>query len=333
MKSIFRHWLFLGTFFVFSAANLMALQAASEEAQSLQSSEPFMEETAVGEEVLLDSGEASSTEQAVESNETAQEFSDASSQDQESEAASAAPSETPSGEASAGVSAEIDALIQNGEWLKAREALLQALSNAQDLAAKDPIERALSEVNMKLILSKEETPQTIMYRIRPGDSLYVIAKKFKTSIRLIQLMNGLQSDLIRAGAKLKILKGNFSITVSKSDNVLRLFLGDQFFRRYHVATGATSDLTPVGSFTIVNKLENPTWFKAGVKAIPPGSPENELGSRWLGFSKKGYGIHGTIHPDSIGQNVTSGCIRMLNNEVEELFNLIPTGTKVTVMEK
>ena len=66
--------------------------------------------------------------------------------------------------------------------------------------------------------------------------------------------------------------------------------------------------------------------------IESGSPENSLGTRWLGFDKKGYGIHGTVEPETIGQQVSQGCVRMLNEDVEELYDLLPRGTRVTVQD-
>jgi lipoprotein-anchoring transpeptidase ErfK/SrfK len=86
----------------------------------------------------------------------------------------------------------------------------------------------------------------------------------------------------------------------------------------------------VGTFKIVNKLPNPTWFKAGA-VLPSDSPENILGSRWLGLDKKGYGIHGTTMPQDLGKQVTAGCVRMKNEEVEELYDIVGTGTEVTVV--
>ena len=82
---------------------------------------------------------------------------------------------------------------------------------------------------------------------------------------------------------------------------------------------------------ITVKLIDPHWYKTGA-VVPPGSPENILGSRWLGISKERYGIHGTTEPESIGKQVTAGCIRMLNNEVEELYVIVPSGTKVTIVD-
>lgn len=230
------------------------------------------------------------------------------------------------------IPSEVQTLIQNGELLKAREELIKLWKESSDASGKDQIEIALSDVDTQLLHSKDKFPGILEYQVKPGDSLYVIAKKNKTSVRMIQGINGLQSDVIRPGQKLRILRGNFSIIVNKTDNVLKLYLDEQFFKRYSVATGATKDLTPVGTFTINNKLEHPTWFKTGVKAIAPGAPENMLGTRWLGFSKPGFGIHGTTLPESIGKHATSGCVRMLNSEVEELYDLVPAGTKVTITE-
>ncbi len=81
----------------------------------------------------------------------------------------------------------------------------------------------------------------------------------------------------------------------------------------------------------MNKLPNPTWFKAGA-VVPPESPENVLGTRWMGFDLAGYGIHGTVEPQNLGKQVTQGCVRMANQDVEELYTIIPVGTEVTVVD-
>ena len=120
------------------------------------------------------------------------------------------------------------------------------------------------------------------------------------------------------------------IRVDKSKNILVLYLNDKPFKHYRVATGLGGG-TPVGEFKIINKIENPTWYKTGV-VVQPGDPKNYLGTRWLGLDTPGYGIHGTIEPQSIGTHSTSGCVRMLNREVEELFIIVPQGTAVKITE-
>jgi len=111
---------------------------------------------------------------------------------------------------------------------------------------------------------------------------------------------------------------------------LILKVNDEALKVYYVSTGKDNS-TPVGDFTITSKLVDPVWFNKGV-VVPPDSPQNVLGSRWLGFNLSGYGIHGTVDPDMIGRQVTAGCVRLRNEEVEELYDMLPMGTKVTIVD-
>lgn len=176
-----------------------------------------------------------------------------------------------------------------------------------------------------------EVSEGQIHIVQPGDTLYEIAKEYKTTVELISKTNGLKDSTIYPEMKLKIVTGTFSMQVDKSENLLTLFLNDKSLKHYRVATGTEDSATPAGEFRIVNKLTNPTWFKAGA-IVPPGSPENLLGTRWLGFDKPGYGMHGTTDPTSIGQYVSHGCVRLLNEEIEELYRLIPMGTHVTITD-
>ncbi|GAE33494.1 L,D-transpeptidase [Halalkalibacter akibai] len=104
---------------------------------------------------------------------------------------------------------------------------------------------------------------------------------------------------------------------------------------YKVATGKDGDETPTGTFSIIVKAKDPYYRK---KDIPGGDPNNPLGTRWIGFNANDtdgriFGIHGTNRPDSIGQAVTGGCIRLPNEIVEKLFDEIPLGTKIYITNK
>lgn len=101
-------------------------------------------------------------------------------------------------------------------------------------------------------------------------------------------------------------------------------------RAYPAAVGRGTDPTPTGSFKIINRVEDPTWYPRGAEPVPPG-PDNPIGSRWLGLDLPGYGIHGTNNPDSIGLPVSLGCIRLLPGHVEELFDRTPMGTPVDIV--
>jgi lipoprotein-anchoring transpeptidase ErfK/SrfK len=95
---------------------------------------------------------------------------------------------------------------------------------------------------------------------------------------------------------------------------------------FPVAVGAPATPSPTGTFTIVNRIPNPTYYKPG-KVIGPGAA-NPLGTRWIGLSEKGYGIHGTDSPNSIGFAKSHGCIRLRNQDVERLFELVRPGDVV-----
>jgi hypothetical protein len=111
---------------------------------------------------------------------------------------------------------------------------------------------------------------------------------------------------------------------------LTYFLDGKEIKKYPVAVGKPSAPTPVGSFRIINKVENPTWYPPfGGRPVPPG-PDNPLGKYWLGFLPSGYGLHGNNDPSSIGKAVSLGCVRMRNEDVAELFALIPVGTPLMI---
>ena len=116
------------------------------------------------------------------------------------------------------------------------------------------------------------------------------------------------------------------IVVSIPDRKLALVEDGRVVKVYGTAVGAPASPSPSGTFTIVTRVTHPTWYHAG-KVVPPGKA-NPLGTRWLGLSTKGYGIHGTNVPGSIGRNVSHGCIRMRNRDVEELFELVRVGVTV-----
>lgn len=191
-------------------------------------------------------------------------------------------------------------------------------------------QKKADDLSIKLMFSPAITPKSTVYEIMPGDTLVKIAKKFNTTVDLIKKSNNLSGDKIFPGKKLKIYTGVLNILVDKSQNILMVKTEEEIIKTYIVSTGANNS-TPIGAFKIVNKLENPTWFKAGA-VVSADSKENVLGTRWLGFDLAGYGIHGTIEPENLGKQVTQGCVRMANSEVEELYTIVPVGTEVTITD-
>jgi lipoprotein-anchoring transpeptidase ErfK/SrfK len=116
------------------------------------------------------------------------------------------------------------------------------------------------------------------------------------------------------------------IVVSIPDRKLALIENEQVVKVYSVAVGARRSPSPTGTFKITTRIPEPTWYTPG-KVVGPGS-DNPLGTRWLGLSLKGFGIHGTNRPRSVGRAASHGCIRLRNSDIEELFEMVDSGTVV-----
>jgi lipoprotein-anchoring transpeptidase ErfK/SrfK len=119
------------------------------------------------------------------------------------------------------------------------------------------------------------------------------------------------------------------IIVSLEDHKLALVEDGQVKKQYAVAVGKPSTPSPEGNFTIQRRVANPTYRHNG-KIVLPG-PNNPVGTRWMGLSKAGYGIHGTNEPNSIGKSASHGCIRMGKADLEEFYKLVAVGDRVEIL--
>jgi len=127
------------------------------------------------------------------------------------------------------------------------------------------------------------------------------------------------------------------IVIHRGLNRLYLYNGIRLVRTFPVATGQAIYPTPLGHFQIVVMWKNPWWYPPtqdawarGLKPVPPG-PGNPLGTRWMGLSAPGVGIHGTDEPWSIGHSESHGCIRMQVPSAEWLYNHVRIGTPVFIV--
>jgi lipoprotein-anchoring transpeptidase ErfK/SrfK len=218
------------------------------------------------------------------------------------------------------------ALKDEGKLADARAAL-QTLGD--NLAASDKALDLLGEINTQILFSPSTAPEKVDYTIVSGDSLGKLARQFGTTMELIKKSNNLTRDVIRLGDRLRIYQPHFAVTVSKSANVLTLTDNGKLFKRYRVGTGQFSK-TPVGEFKITSRVVNPEWHRPDGKMIAYGDPENILGTHWLGLDVPGYGLHGTWNTNSIGKAATAGCIRLRNDDIAELYTILPVGTTVTI---
>jgi len=124
------------------------------------------------------------------------------------------------------------------------------------------------------------------------------------------------------------------IVINKASRIITLYTGKNVLKKYPVAVGNPPSLTPSGKYEIANKIIDPAWGGGGyAQPVSGGSPDNPLGHRWMGLSINGgdrYGVHGNTAPYSIGTDASHGCIRMVNQDVEELFDLVAISTPVWI---
>ena len=245
--------------------------------------------------------------------------------------------EKQAGKAVSAIDPEFQKLYQNavdakntGELFRSRALYVQLISKYPYADNFQEIRSEFWNINVAIIKSPLQSRQTEIYTIKPRDTLGKIARKTASTVELIKRRNQMETTRIIAGHKLSIWTGIFLIEIDKSDNTLVLKTGDEIVKVYPVSTGKNNS-SPVGSFVIKDRYMDPVWFHKG-DIVPADDPKNYLGTRWLGFDLPKYGIHGTIEPENIGKQVSSGCIRMRNEDVQELYDLVSVGTKVTIVD-
>ncbi len=121
------------------------------------------------------------------------------------------------------------------------------------------------------------------------------------------------------------------VLVSLPDRKLAVLEDGRVLKIFPVAVGAADSPSPTGEFRIINRITNPTYYHPGT--VIPAGPANPLGSRWMGLNRKGYGIHGTNVPRSIGKASSHGCIRMARRDLEQLFGMVRVGDTVIIRDE
>jgi len=223
-----------------------------------------------------------------------------------------------------------------------RQALADAMATQDDTrkAVWDVAAHALGRLNVALFFSPMETPESKYYAVEPGDTLTSIGMKLNTTQGSLIRANAIDDPgRLRLNQRLKHTPKDFRIVVERS--ACRIFLLDKqgLFKSYRTGLGMPGYETVLGRYTIGNKQKDPTWFRPGGSPVPPGDPENELGTRWMPLVPieeglpSDLGIHGTIVPETIGQYKSHGCPRMYKEDVEELYDLVVRSTPVEVVEE
>jgi len=233
-------------------------------------------------------------------------------------------------DASASLLEQAVALRAEDRLLEARDLLWRIREESKDAGLIRAAEDQLGEIHTLMVFSRRAMPEKVEYVIKSGDSLERIANRHGTTIDLLRKSNEIRGDNIFAGHRMRIFTGEFRVEVNKTTNEMYLYHNNRFFKRYRVGTGEFGT-TPVGTFKIVDRIVQPVWWRHG-RAIPYGHPDNLLGTHYLKLDIPAYGLHGTWEPESVGFQSSAGCVRLLNEEIEELYTLLPVGVQVIITE-
>jgi lipoprotein-anchoring transpeptidase ErfK/SrfK len=269
------------------------------------------------------------------------------------EPASAGGLSSPSTRPSAtGSLADAQARLDAGDFLAARNMLNASLSSGK-LADADvkAAKLMLNKVSDTVIFSPRKFASdtiTSTYDVKSGDRLDRIARQYEVTTELLQRINNLPDPRkMKAGANLKVVTGPFNAVVDKSDFMLEIWLGNpgesgaMYVTSFPVGLGR-DDSTPTGTWIVETqkKLKNPTYYSPrGEGIIQADDPDNPLGEYWIGLTgvdghangKQSYGIHGTIRPDSIGRQESMGCVRLVNDDVAKVFELLVEGKSMVLI--
>lgn len=244
-------------------------------------------------------------------------------------------------------------MVDQNDRVAARRLLSQTLHNT-DPSSRDAqrLRTALTDINSVLVFGPVVSPNDAMceeYKIQSGDSLSRIAsrRELATHWKLTQRVNQISNpSRIRLGQTLKLVRGPFHAVVYKRDHRMDIYHGSPndpanwlYIRSFNVGLGADNG-TPLGTFTVsTNKLENPGWVnpRDARESYTPDDPANPIGEFWLGIDGvgqyaplTGYGIHGTIDPQSIGGDQSMGCVRLADGDIDIVYELL--AERVSVVE-
>lgn len=237
------------------------------------------------------------------------------------------------------------------DYVNARAQLAQALKGPSISAErKKMIQVQMSSIAKELTFSRHvmaDDKTVELYHVKSGDYPAGVAKKFNITAGLFMKINGIADPTrMRADKSYKVIKGPFDVVVHKKTFRLEVFLGDYYIKGYSIGLGRDNS-TPTGVFLTGSKLPDPNW-RAPADAsgrrelVRHGDPRNPLGNHWISLmrlpeeggklSDSDYGIHGTNEPQTIGKQASHGCIRMRNEKVADVFDLLVTGkSRIRIM--
>jgi L,D-transpeptidase ErfK/SrfK len=184
----------------------------------------------------------------------------------------------------------------------------------------------------------------VRYKVRPGDTLYSIARHYNLALEHLAFANGLPLQMGVPPGRVLVIPGRHilplhhpvtGLLVNLPERGVYLFRHNRYDGFFPIAIGQPGFETPTGHFKIISMVKNPTWLPpawAGRgETVVPAGPANPLGDRWMGLSAPGIGLHATTEPESVGANASHGCMRMYPPLAEALFTKVHKGMPVWIV--
>jgi hypothetical protein len=231
--------------------------------------------------------------------------------------------------------------------VEAREKLNKMLSTAMSQQQLSLVQKELSELSEKWLFGRTVFPEDKLcgsYKVEDGDTAVAIGRKFKVPWEIIMKINNIDNpNMLRSGKTIKVINGPFHCRINRSTFTMNLFLQDTFVRSFTVGLGKSGMETPTGRWMVKQggKLITPAWTDPDSgKRYEADDPDYPLGARWIALEgvdgdargKTGFAIHGTKEPEHLGKASSRGCIRLENEEVKLVYDLLTPGLSQVEVE-
>ncbi|AQQ09577.1 Putative L,D-transpeptidase YkuD [Sedimentisphaera cyanobacteriorum] len=231
-------------------------------------------------------------------------------------------------------------LVRSGEVIKARDMLNNTLSRYPDSLQRRALKDMLEKLSERWLFSEDVLkgdPHCHYYTVQRGDMLSRIGDEYNVPWEfLLKINDMLRPEQLRAGEDIKVVKGPFNLIVNKSTYNMDLYLDNLYVKSYPIGIGREEHATPTGMWVVKpgGKMVSPTWTDPDSgRTYDAMDPDYPLGKRWIAIKgisgdakgRTGFAIHGTSEPESIGQKSSRGCIRLSNEDVVEVYDLMMLG--------
>lgn len=234
-------------------------------------------------------------------------------------------------------------LIADGDFVEGRQVLSRLLFDRQrPLSAADrhAVRETLTSINQKLIFSPDivqNDPVALRYRVQRGDRLIRIAPQYKLTYQFIERINNISANHLQADQNIKLIRGPFHARVIKHEYLMDVYVNNPQGQPVYVCSFPVGlgeeDSTPEGKWVVEpgRKVQNPSWRNPRTgEFFAANDPTNPIGKYWIALKGaedrtqglQGYGIHGTIEPDSVGQQMSMGCIRLRDGDIDLLYMML-----------